>query len=167
MLTHTDKCVIGIILHIVEWLTRGKKKKIRDALSWLRQSNVIAIAPLVSEIWLTIERCMHARTHTYTHGLSFFCKVCKVVNFAAQWHTEWYSFCLQCPFQSELQLGWPQHVLTSSRHQYIATSVTHIPDVSLLLLVPWQGVRDTYFFLGNKVPKLIAIHTLSFKVPFI
>ena len=67
---HSDECVIGVFLNIVEWLHSRSTTNIRDAFSWLMQSpcqtRVIAIALLVSEIWLATER-QTTHTHTHTH----------------------------------------------------------------------------------------------------
>ena len=42
-------------------------------------SNVIAIASLVSEMWLAMETPPHTHTHSHTHTQSrFYGKVCKV-----------------------------------------------------------------------------------------
>ena len=81
---HWQECVIGVFLHMAEILHSMSQKMISDAFSWLVSGetvtvlNVIAIASLVSEIWLAMERQidrqtntrMHARTNTHTVSVS-------------------------------------------------------------------------------------------------
>ena len=78
---HSDECIIDVFMHIVELF----HSRFHQNDTWciimtetVTVSNVIAIAALVSEIWLAKEITRthtrahtHTHTHTHTHGLGY------------------------------------------------------------------------------------------------